>query len=111
MKRLFGRKRKLRNRFTMKNWETDIAAVQVEPCDPKEDPLGYRAVFQLDRDEHASEAKDNTFSIGASLLAKREENLFRAGYRAPMTLKALTMIEKLKSDEDSPLELYDLVDA
>ena len=96
MKRLFRRKRKLRHRFILKNWEEDIADIAGEPCDVKEDPLGYRAIFYLDRDEHAAEAKDGTFSIGASLLAKREENLFRAGYRAPMTLKAITMIEQLR---------------
>ena len=68
-----------------KNWEKNIHNVHVEPCDPAEDPLGFRAVFM-------TEEKD--FAVGASYLAQRWHNLKKAGFAAPMTQKAMAMIEQ-----------------
>lgn len=44
--------------------------------------------------EAGRKAKDATFEIGASYLAQREHNLARAGYRAPMTHRAIHLIEQ-----------------
>lgn len=86
----------LRRRFMNKNWETNINQVSVEPCDEQEDPLGYKAVFFLkNASKQESFARDKTerFEIGASYLAQRELNLLKAGYIAPMTNRAITLIE------------------
>ncbi len=82
----------LKNPFFSKNWEEDVRQVSVEPCDPKEDPLGYIAVFFVNEGEKRS-GWEKTFSIGASYLARREQNLNKAGYKAPMTNRAISLIE------------------
>ena len=74
---------------SQKNWEDEISSVRVEACGCEEDPLGYRAVFVLNQEE----AHKNTFAIGASLLPQREDNLRKSGYKAPMTHKAIALIE------------------
>lgn len=68
-----------------KNWEKSIQHVYVERCDPAEDPLGFRAVFSME---------DNDFAVGASYLAQRWQNLKKAGFAAPMTQKAMALIEE-----------------
>lgn len=88
MKRVFVR-RKLSDALFLRNWESGIKNVSVEPCDKNEDPLGYRAVFSVDRERMGPE----TFVIGASLLAQREMNLSKVGYKAPMTQRAIDMVE------------------
>jgi len=80
------------NPFFSKNWEEDVQQVSVEPCDQKEDPLGYRAIFFVNGNTKRS-GWEKTFSIGASYLARREHNLNRAGYKAPMTNRAISLIE------------------
>ena len=79
--------------FFSKNWEEDIRQVSVEPCDLKEDPLGYVAVFFVSEGQEDFSGWKKTFSIGASYLARREHNLNRAGYEAPMTNRAINLIE------------------
>lgn len=83
----------LKNPFFSKNWEQDIKQVSVEPCDQKEDPLGYRAIFFV-RDTLKQQKQAETFVIGASYLAQREHNLSKAGYKAPMTHRAIGLIEQ-----------------
>lgn len=83
----------LKNPFFSKNWEQDIAQVSVEPCDQKEDPLGYRAIFFMS-DAMKRKEPTETFVIGASYLAQRELNLSKAGYKAPMTHRAISLIEQ-----------------
>ncbi|MCB1720672.1 MAG: hypothetical protein H6860_04900 [Rhodospirillales bacterium] len=82
----------LKNPFSSKNWEKNIRQVSVEPCDVHEDPLGYRAVFFLREDDERAETCE-MFVVGASYLAQREYNLTKAGYVAPMTQKAIGLIE------------------
>lgn len=75
--------------FSIENWESDVRDVQIEACAAGEDPLGYRVVFFLNS-EHQS---DIAFRVGASSLHQRVRRLAEAGYNAPMTKKAITMIE------------------
>ncbi|MCB9983539.1 MAG: hypothetical protein H6861_07705 [Rhodospirillales bacterium] len=82
----------LKSPFSARNWEKNIRQVSVEPCDRREDPLGYRAVFFLNEDDERAE-RSETFSVGASYLAQREYNLVKAGYTAPMTQRAIRVIE------------------
>ena len=87
------RDKRLENPFRSKNWESNIDGVFVEPCDQAEDPLGYRAVFTINELARPTKS-DKTFVVGASYLAKREHNLTRAGYQAPMTHQAITLVEE-----------------
>lgn len=82
----------LKNPFSSRNWEKNIRHVSVEPCDRQEDPLGYRAIFFLSEDDERA-ARSETFVVGASYLAQREYNLVKAGYVAPMTQRAIGLIE------------------
>ena len=75
-----------------RNWEADIRHVKIEACDDGEDPLGYRAVFLLKK-ESARAKKTKSFVVGASFLAQRSHNLIKAGYKAPMTERAIDQIE------------------
>ena len=88
MKRVFVR-RKLSDALFLRNWESGIRNVAVEPCGTDEDPLGYKAVFFVDREKTGAD----TFVIGASLLAQREMNLSKVGYKAPMTQRAIGLVE------------------
>ena len=83
-------RRKAKN--TVRNWEEEIINVSIEPCDFKEDPLGFRAIFELGQ-EKARLEEQKQFVVGASFLAKREFNLKKAGYKAPMTHKSIELIE------------------
>ena len=76
-----------------KNWEEDVSQVAIEPCDPLEDPSGYMAVFSVGGGKNRSGGCES-YSIGASYLLRRRHNLNRAGYRAPMTHRAIRLIEK-----------------
>lgn len=78
---------------SVRNWEADIESVVVEECHEEEDPLGYRAVFYA-RGEAALKAAASGYVVGASLLKARLDNLRRAGFEAPMTSKAIRMVEK-----------------
>ena len=86
-----------------RNWESGIRDVTVEACDKKEDPLGFRAIFLFDQQKAEQEQK-KAFVIGASFLAKREVNLKKAGYAAPMTHKAIALIEE-KMGQSPPIVL------
>jgi|GEM_PF-1581868 len=86
----------LRRSLISKNWESNINQVSVEPCDTQEDPTGYKAVFFVKEKINGSSFdrfKTHSFAIGASYLLKRQENLQKAGYAAPMTHKAIHIIE------------------
>lgn len=100
MKRVFF-KRGLRDALVPRNWESGVAGVAVEPCAEDEDPLGWRAVFFLS--EVAGQDNSRSFTIGASLLAQREHNLTRAGYRVPMTQRAIDAIEKNSGEKLVPV--------
>lgn len=86
-----------------KNWESDIQNVLVESCPLTEDPLGYKAVFYLAKESERA-AKNKSFIIGASFLAQRAHNLVKAGYQAPMTEKAITLVEGQIGDTLSLLD-------
>ncbi|MCE7886881.1 MAG: hypothetical protein DYH13_05165 [Alphaproteobacteria bacterium PRO2] len=74
--------------YSRENWESDIREVTIESCDA--DPLGFMAVFTL---SEASAKNGISFKIGASTLAQRAKSLSLAGYSAPMTKKAIAMLE------------------
>jgi len=76
----------LRRRLFVRNWEKNITDVRIEPCAYSEDPLGYKAVFITKR------GAPSHFEIGASLLELRQNNLSKAGYKAPMTERALVIL-------------------
>ncbi len=68
------------------NWEETIVEIALEPCDAKADPLGYHVIF------YGKDMKV-AYTIGASLLRNRLRKLNKAGFAAPMTEKAINMIE------------------
>lgn len=76
-----------------RNWEGNIARVSIESCGENIDPLGYRAIFHLDQ-ETAKADERKSFVIGASFLRQRKKQLNKAGYKAPMTKKAIALLEK-----------------
>ncbi len=78
------------------NWESDIDDVILEPCAHEEDPLGYRVVFYKDSLNRYDNDNKDSYSIGASYLGSRLEKLSRAGFDAPMTKKAMTLIDRTK---------------
>lgn len=80
-----------------RNWEEDIRTVRIESCASDEDPLGYKAVFYLRRESERA-AKNRSFVIGASFLAQRAHNLIKAGYKVPMTQRAISQVEKKIGD-------------
>lgn len=69
------------------NWEFDICDISIENCEVDEDPLGYRVVFYRAPDAEC-------YAIGASHLSARLKKLSRAGFDAPMTEKALNIIDR-----------------
>ncbi|MCB1783668.1 MAG: hypothetical protein KDI13_06690 [Alphaproteobacteria bacterium] len=76
-----------------RNWEADVDSVSLESCNEQEDPLGYRVVYYR-RGESALMAAVRQYEVGASFLRTRLERLKQAGYDAPMTLRAIGMVEK-----------------
>ncbi len=75
------------------NWEDDIQDVVVESCNTEEDPTGYRVIFYRDTAAGKQDA-ENSYSMGASYLRNRLKKLSRAGFEAPMTERALHMINQ-----------------
>ena len=75
------------------NWEKDVNKVELEACEFSEDPLGLRAVFYLGRERPLTQ-KTNYYKVGASHLRERLSGIRRSGYDAPMTCKAIEMIEE-----------------
>ena len=75
------------------NWESDVIDVAIEVCDTEEDPSGYRVTYYTDVDSICHKAEDS-YRIGASFLQTRLKKLKRAGFDAPMTKKAINMINK-----------------
>lgn len=108
--RRFFRDKQTQKPGLFKNWERDICAVDLEPCADGDDPSGYKAVFYLTPEAagHAArnDAQSGTFSIGASLLEQRRNQIEKAGYKAPMTKKALYMAGKFqnRTDQKQPEE-------
>lgn len=80
---------------TLANWEEDIDEVILESCEHDEDPSGYRVIFYKDQTEDLDNDED-CYCIGASYLKNRLDKLRRAGFDAPMTKKALNLIDKKK---------------
>ncbi len=78
---------------SLANWESDIEDVMVEACEKSEDPSGYRVTFYKS-DKTVFNEDERSYSIGASFLKNRMEKLSRAGFDAPMTKKALNIIDK-----------------
>ena len=72
----------------LKNWEADVQDVRLEPCSKTIDPLGFQAVFVLT--EGARRAV-KLFAVGVSHLGPREKRLIEAGYKAPMTRRAIAL--------------------
>lgn len=75
------------------NWESDIADVSVEACNMEEDPSGYRVIFYKNNQRRFHQ-DDESYSIGASYLKNRLDKLARAGFDAPMTQKAMNLIDQ-----------------
>ena len=79
--------------YSPANWEEDIQEVVVESCDMEEDPLGYRVIFYRNEAEIGQET-ENSYRMGASYLRHRLKKLSKAGFDAPMTKKAITLINQ-----------------
>lgn len=92
-----------------RNWEANIHYVSIKRCSLEEDPLGYKALFHSDvsaghkADQSASSIDnqagqqafhEDIFEVGASFLSQRELNLQRAGFEAPMTSKAIDLVQQ-----------------
>lgn len=78
---------------TPRNWEEGVREVTIESCDRADDPMGYRAVFYLRHESARAEAR-KSFVVGASFLEARKVQISKAGYDAPMTQKAIGMVQK-----------------
>lgn len=78
---------------TLSNWEEDVNGVLIENCKEEVDPSGIRVVYCKDPLDVCVPDEKN-YSIGASYLKNRLEKLRRAGFDAPMTKKAINMIDK-----------------
>ena len=76
-----------KNDYHPANWEADIHDILVEVCDHNEDPSGFRVVFY-----HSVE--EDGYRIGASYLKNRLLKLTRAGLDAPMTKKAIGIVDQ-----------------
>ncbi len=87
--------RGVRSSVALANWEEDIDEVILEACDQEEDPSGYRVKFYKDPIESLGGDED-CYCIGASYLKNRLDKLRRAGFDAPMTKKAINLIDKKK---------------
>tara|TARA_B100001989_G_C24468905_1_gene428168 strand:- start:37 stop:363 length:327 start_codon:yes stop_codon:yes gene_type:complete len=81
------------NRFRSRNWEEDIDDVTLEECDFNEDPTGFKVRFHRQGMKAKFEDSFDTFHIGASFLNKRYQRILEAGYIAPMTEKAISLLE------------------
>ncbi len=78
--------------YSLINWEEDIADVAIEQCSLQEDSFGYRVVYYGDiLDDHGEMVV--AYVVGASLLPSRLRKLSKAGFDAPMTQRAMEMIE------------------
>ncbi|MGH1376155.1 MAG: hypothetical protein ACRBCK_07390 [Alphaproteobacteria bacterium] len=74
------------------NWESDVEDVVIEVCDLEEDPSGYRVTYYTD--ENDARQGGESYCIGASFLQNRLRKLKRAGFDAPMTKKAINLINQ-----------------
>ncbi len=86
-----------RNTDEQGNWEKDVHGVALEPCDALEDPMGLRAVFFI-KDEKPLTQRTNCYCVGASYLRQRLDGIRRAGFEAPMTARALELVEESLKD-------------
>jgi len=75
------------------NWENDVNEVVLEACELDEDPSGYRVVYHK-MPANANKSGKDKFCIGASYLKNRLETLRCAGFEAPMTKRAMNMLNK-----------------
>lgn len=73
------------------NWEGDIHEVIVELCE--DDPSGFCATFYRNESD-AEQETSHVYRVGASFLKNRLKKLRRAGFDAPMTKKAIRIIDK-----------------
>jgi len=79
--------------YFLSNWEQDVCDVALESCSADEDPLGVRVhFFTQDSKAHLKPS----YSVGGSMLEKRLHCLRKAGYDAPMTSRALDIINSSK---------------
>ncbi len=74
------------------NWENDVNDVVLETCELDEDPSGYRVVYHK-IPANVNKPEKDKFCIGASYLKNRLETLRCAGFEAPMTKKAINMLD------------------
>jgi len=78
------------------NWENDIKDVALEACTAEEDPSGYRVLYYKSSGQENEVRSDDSYRVGGSYLKNRLEKLRRAGYDAPMTKKAINMLDQKK---------------
>lgn len=90
--RKLDKSKSVKSPYGSRNWEDNIRSVVIEPCDESEDPVGYKAIFYLTF-EAAKKTQRKTFEVGASFLAQRKHSLTKAGYKVPMTAKAIEKVE------------------
>ena len=82
------------SRYSPANWENDIEDVMLESCDKAEDPSGFRVVFYRQDAHGITEGSSEAYRMGASYLKTRLKKLSRAGFDAPMTKKAIELINQ-----------------
>ena len=83
------------------NWENDVIDVVLESCALDEDPSGYRAVYHKNAPANINKPDGDRYSIGASYLKNRLEKLRCAGFEAPMTRKAINLLDQKKLERFS----------
>ncbi len=82
----------LTHEYHSANWEADVEDVVIEVCDLEEDPSGYRVTYYIEGNEAHQE--EGSYCIGASFLQNRLRRLKKAGFDAPMTKKAINLINQ-----------------
>ncbi len=85
-----------RSHYHPLNWESNISDISLKSCDIKDDPSGYNVIFYANKIKEDNN-KSIAYVIGASLLYNRLRKLNNAGFDAPMTQKAINMLERKAS--------------
>ena len=83
------------------NWENDVIDVVLETCELDEDPSGYRAVYHKTVPANTNVLSSDWYCIGASYLKNRLEKLRCAGFEAPMTIKAINLLDQKRLERFS----------
>ncbi|MFP4097610.1 MAG: hypothetical protein ACLFP8_05855 [Alphaproteobacteria bacterium] len=79
----------------MENWENDISGVVLEVCGKEEDPSGFRVIYLKGGMPGNNNTLDSeSYCVGGSYLKHRLDRLRRAGFEAPMTKRAINLLNR-----------------